>query len=143
MSDRPTTDFEVVDLDVLDDAWAQLAGRLDGLSDAEYRWEPVDGCWTVRAREDGSVTVDGDDESDRDPAPFTTIAWRLWHIGVDCLDAYSERLLGTTGASISGDACHLEAAPAVDAIDRSWRCFRGGLGDLTTEQYRRGHWRWP
>jgi hypothetical protein len=135
MSDRPTSDFEVVVLDVLDDAWAQMVGRLDGLSDAEYLWEPVDGCWTVRAREDGSVTVDGEGERDRDPPPVTTIAWRLWHIGVDCLDAYSERLLGRTGASVSGDAWHLEAAAAVEDLERSWRCFRGGLGDLAAEQW--------
>ena len=28
----------------------QLRPRLDGLSDAEYFWEPVAGCWSVRRR---------------------------------------------------------------------------------------------
>ena len=135
MAERPTTRFEVVVLDVLDDAWAQVAGRLDGVTDEEYRWEPVDGCWSVRAREDGSVTVDGEGERDRDPAPVTTIAWRLWHIRVDCLDGYSERLFGRTGAPVSGSAWHLEAAKALEDLDRSWRWFRSGLGALTTEQW--------
>lgn len=135
MSARPTTEFEVVVLDVLDDAWAQLTARLEGLSDAEYLWEPVAKCWTVRSRAGGSVTVDGEGERDLDPAPVTTIAWRLWHIGVDCLDGYSERLLGATGASVSGAGWHLEPGPALADLDRSWQCFRGGLGELTKEQW--------
>jgi hypothetical protein len=36
----------------LDWHWkAQLRPRLDGLTDDEYRWEPVAGCWNVRRRE--------------------------------------------------------------------------------------------
>jgi hypothetical protein len=31
----------------------QLRPRLDGLTDAEYRWEPVAGAWTVRPRGTG------------------------------------------------------------------------------------------
>ena len=27
---------------------AHLRPRLDGLTDAEYFWEPVEGCWTLR-----------------------------------------------------------------------------------------------
>ncbi|GAB3290701.1 hypothetical protein [Parasphingorhabdus pacifica] len=37
--------------DQLDWHWReQLRPRLDGLVDAEYFWEPVDGCWNVRPR---------------------------------------------------------------------------------------------
>jgi hypothetical protein len=33
----------------LDFCWEQsLRPRLDGLTDDEYFWEPVEGCWTVR-----------------------------------------------------------------------------------------------
>lgn len=35
----------------LDWHWrVQLRPRLDGLTDAEYRWEPVPGCWSIRPR---------------------------------------------------------------------------------------------
>ena len=49
------------------------------LSDAEYFWEPVDGCWSIctgraRLRPRGRSTPVGE------RAPFTTIAWRLGHI---------------------------------------------------------------
>ncbi len=29
----------------------QLRPRLDGMTDAEYRWEPVAGAWNVRLRD--------------------------------------------------------------------------------------------
>ena len=28
----------------------QMRPRLEGLSDAEYFWEPVSGCWSIRPR---------------------------------------------------------------------------------------------
>lgn len=35
--------------DQLDWHWRNaLPPRLDGLTDDEYFWEPVEGCWTVR-----------------------------------------------------------------------------------------------
>ena len=39
----------------LEDCWdVHLRPRLDGLTDEEYFWEPVDGCWSLRRAEDGS-----------------------------------------------------------------------------------------
>ncbi|GAY07820.1 hypothetical protein TOK_5238 [Pseudonocardia sp. N23] len=64
--------------------------RLDGLTDSEYLWEPAPGCWNVRPRDPSSEapqpgagpwTVDVAFPGP-DPAPFTTIAWRLAHIVV-------------------------------------------------------------
>ena len=55
-----------------------LRPRLDGLTDEEYLWEPVDGCWTVRPDGRGGFTYDGYKQSPK-PAPFTTIAWRIVH----------------------------------------------------------------
>ena len=54
---------------------AQLRPRLAGLTEPELHWEPVPGCWDVR-----------DGTPDRvwptpEPAPVTTIAWRLAHLG--------------------------------------------------------------
>ena len=65
--------------------WRRIGERFDGLSDDEYLWEPVDGCWSIRQQDDGAWTPDGAPER---PAhePFTTIAWRLWHL----IDMYGE-----------------------------------------------------
>ncbi|MDG4824776.1 DinB family protein [Asanoa sp. WMMD1127] len=61
----------------------RLRPRLDGLTDDEYLWEPVAGCWTVRRHADGRRRADGPWPAERQPPPVTTIAWRLTHIAVD------------------------------------------------------------
>ena len=75
------------------------------LTDAEYLWEPVAACWSVRRRVDGpgagAKKLIGAGEWGRDaapespwPPPFTTIAWRLDHV--------SEMLLGRA-SHLGGD----------------------------------------
>jgi hypothetical protein len=67
--------------------------RLEGLTDEEYLWEPVPGSWSVRPRGTssspapiGSGPMQRDDApDDPDPAPVTTIAWRVAHLTVECL----------------------------------------------------------
>jgi len=66
----------------------RLLDRLVGLTDAEYLWEPVPGCWSIRPR--AEVTANRSYGSgawqleraypEPDPAPFTTFAWRLCHL---------------------------------------------------------------
>jgi hypothetical protein len=109
----------------LDNAWRALDDRLDGLGDAEYRWEPVGGCWTVR-EVDGVWQADWVDP-DPVPAPVTTIAWRMWHLAVDCFDSYSGRLFGTTGTGLVGPAWVGDVVAARDALGRSWEVFRQGV----------------
>ena len=82
----------------LRDAWAVIERTLAGLSDAEYFWEPADGCWSVRRRRDARTElVWGKGEwvvenswTPPEPPPVTTIAWRLMH-GYDCLNDYFGR----------------------------------------------------
>jgi hypothetical protein len=63
----------------------RLLNRLDGLSDEEYLWEPTTGAWSIRPGNDGTWHPDlgptGSTATPLSPAPFTTIAWRLWHLG--------------------------------------------------------------
>ena len=43
--------------DQLDWHWQHgLRPRLEGLTDEEYLWEPVPGCWSLRARADATTT---------------------------------------------------------------------------------------
>ena len=37
---------------LVDDAWEIIEPNLDGLTDAEYFWEPTPGAWNVRRREE-------------------------------------------------------------------------------------------
>jgi hypothetical protein len=74
---------ELVDLS--DEVWQRTRGRLEGLSDEEYLWEPAPGCWTIRPRPDGRWLADWPLPRP-EVEPFTTIAWRLWHL----IDMYGE-----------------------------------------------------
>ncbi|MEM8620090.1 MAG: DinB family protein [Actinomycetota bacterium] len=68
-----------------DEVWGRTRARLEGLSDDEYLWEPAEQCWSVRRGADGRWHADSASHPP-DPAPFTTIAWRLWHL----IDMYGE-----------------------------------------------------
>lgn len=67
-----------------DAVWERTRRRLDGLTDEEYRWEPAPGCWSIRTRRDGTWFHEW--APIVHPDPFTTLAWRLWHL----IDMYGE-----------------------------------------------------
>jgi hypothetical protein len=78
----------VVTVDVLSRLWLasgdRLAGRCNGLTDAEFFWTPVEGSWTVRPDPTASSGWGYDYEFvSPQPAPVPTIAWRLVHIAAD------------------------------------------------------------
>ena len=125
MRPQPIEQISGVLIEALDNGWTPLATRTAGMTDDEYRWEPVPGCWTIRPR-DGGWVADWSDP-DPDPAPITTIAWRCWHIAVDCLDSYSSRMFGRTGTGLTGTAWVADRALAADMLDRSWSVFRSGV----------------
>ncbi len=84
----------------------QLRPRLAGLTDEEYFWEPVPGCWSLRARGTSAAPLQGGSGDlviefalpQPDPAPVTTIAWRLAHV--------------IAGVLAMRNASHFGAAPA-------------------------------
>lgn len=59
--------------------------RMRAMTEAEFFWGPVPGCWTLHRRDDDrGVPTDGSREwvldyvlPEPDPAPVTTIAWRV------------------------------------------------------------------
>lgn len=53
--------------------------RLEGLTDDEFRWQPVPGAWTVRQLRDGRVIVDNN-EFQLPPSPMPSIAWLVAHL---------------------------------------------------------------
>jgi len=74
---------ELVELS--NEVWQRIRTRIGGLSDEEYFWEPTPGCWSIRQRDDGTWMADWPLPRP-EPEPFTTIAWRLWHL----IDMYGE-----------------------------------------------------
>jgi hypothetical protein len=95
----------------LDWHWrTQFRPRLDGLTDEEYRWEPVPGAWNVRPRGTSAAPIAaGSGEFTIDfaipeptPAPVTTIAWRIGHIVVGVLGARVAAHFGGSGGRPPG-----------------------------------------
>jgi DinB family protein len=76
----------------MDEAFREFVERLDGLTDVEFFWEPVPGCWNVYRDADGNWTYPYE-EPDPVPSPVTTIGWRLVHVAL-CKVIYHEWAFG-------------------------------------------------
>jgi hypothetical protein len=110
----------------LDGWWLGYRTKLDGLTDQEHLWAPKPG-WTVRETQGAWLIDSGDREAD--PAPFTSIAWRMWHISADCLDSYSRRAFGQQSGP--DDMVWVgTAAEALHRTDAAWACFRDNIAAL-------------
>ena len=128
-------------LDQLDFHWnGQLRPRLAGLTDEEYLWEPVRGCWSVRPRGTGDAPVRAGSGAltidwaypQPEPAPVTTIAWRIGHLVVGVFGARNASHFGGPEADYmtweyAGTA---DAALAqLDAAHAAWVEGVRGLGE--------------
>ena len=122
----------------LREAWWWMRRVLDGLTDEEYFWEPVDDCWSVRRTDAGWAADLSSPEPD--PAPFTTIAWRLAHVQAD-LDGFARMVFPSADppAEVAGSAADAKAAIAA-AVGR----IRDGLASADDDAMRadlNAHWR--
>jgi len=130
----------------LDEAYRMIRERVDGLTDDEFWWEPVHGCWTVRPNARGRWAADYE-EPDPDPAPFTTIAWRLVHVA-ECKLMYHEHAFGPARLVWPDlDSPHTAAA-AIAALEDGHRLLAAdleGLEDEELERPRLTNWgeKWP
>lgn len=109
----------------------RVLARLEGLTGEEYFWEPVPECMTVRRGDDGVFRADPLPPKYPVPAPFTTIAWRMYHIGSDCLRCYL-RFFGGEAPEEDPRAWPGAVPEAVATMTEDWSRFRAriaGLGD--------------
>ena len=110
-------------MELLRGQWAsscdRLLDRLRGLTDEEYLWEPVPGCWNIRpsAGSPSGWSVDYP-EVHPSPPPVTTIAWRLLHIA-DGNTVYWEHAFGPGRRNFWDLAPHGDAAGAVAYLEAS------------------------
>ena len=114
----------------LDWHWANhLRPRLDGLTDEEYFWEPVPGCWTVRVGDDGRTSIDWAHPAPK-PAPVTTIAWRLAHVIVGCFGLRAAAHFGGPPTGFDTHPYASTAAQALDQLDESYEVWSSGVRGL-------------
>jgi DinB superfamily len=123
-------------VDQLDWHWREhLRPRMDGLTDDEYFWEPVPGCWNVRARRSdgepgtGAFTIEYTDPEPV-PPPVTTIAWRLAHIIVGVLGERVAAHFGGPECSYGTFAYAGSAAEALAQLDDVYAAWIDGARSL-------------
>lgn len=125
-------------LDQIESHWQErLRPRLDGLSDEEYLWEPVAGCWSVHRRGESSAPVSwgsGDFTWDygpeTKPTPVTTIAWRLGHLIQGFADTNAAFFLGGERADAQTFDYPGTAEAALARLDEVYADFVAGVRSL-------------
>jgi hypothetical protein len=108
-----------------DEAWDPFRTRIEGLTDDEYFWEPVEGSWTVHVDDSGVATPDFSDPAPY-PPPFTTIAWRLAHIG-QSLMFWADRHFGDGSFTHEGLRRPPGADEAIRFVEAGRDVWREGL----------------
>ncbi len=116
-----------------------LRPRLDDLTDDEYLWEPVAGCWSLRPRDEATSSMAagaGDVVADFEypepqPAPFTTIAWRMGHIAIGVLGMRAANHFGEPGSvEYPTTDWPLTAAGGLELLDRHYDRWMTGVRSL-------------
>jgi hypothetical protein len=117
---------------------SQLRPRLTGLTDEEYFWEPTPGCWSVRPRGTGSAPIQAGGGAmvidfafpPPEPAPVTTVAWRLAHVIVGVFGARTASHFG--GPPVDYDGFHYAATAdeALAQLDDAYARWQTGVESL-------------
>lgn len=133
-------DWNAEVVDQLEWHWRhQLRPRLDGLTDHEYFWQPVPGCWTISRRGESSAPVSfgtGEFTMDfgqppPDPEPVTTIAWRLAHLIVVFAETNASHFDGPP-ADVPTFTYAGTAKEALEQLDREHGTYVQGVRSLGT-----------
>ncbi|HEY4457453.1 MAG TPA: DinB family protein [Pseudonocardiaceae bacterium] len=95
-------------LDLSDYAWQRLRDRMTGLTDAEYRWKPVDS------------------------SAVTALPWRLNHIADFLTEDRNAVWLGLPATEVERDGEPDTAAAALAALEAAYASWRALL-DASTE----------
>ena len=124
-------------LTAFDYVWDRVTGRLGGLTDEEYFWEPVAGCWSLRQDEQGRWRLDGGGGGGPapDPVPVTTIAWRLGHLGGLALGGFADQLFGEGKLTVEQLDFPPTAAAVPGFLDEHYQAWRAGMAGLSPAEW--------
>jgi hypothetical protein len=120
-----------------DYVWARLGDRISDLTDDEYFWEPVTGCWSLRQDRDGRWHLDGGGGGGPapDPAPVTTIAWRLGHLGGMAVGGFANRRFGDAQLTIEQIDFPPRASAVPGFLNEQYQAWRTGLTSLSPAEW--------
>jgi DinB superfamily len=138
------TDRLGVLIDQLTDSKELSAGRLAGMTEHEFMWEPHVGMWSLRRRDEattpdaygpGEWVIDHDRSINPfEAGPLTTIAWRIAHL----ISGFAGRWEWTFGSRTLEPKLMVDFTPDPDAaMDNLWEWvnrWAASLESLTDEQ---------
>ena len=125
--------------DQLDWQWQNhLRTRLDGLTDDEYFWEPVHGCWSIRPSGGSAAPIAVGTGGyvmeyaypEPDVPPVTTIAWRLAHLIVGVFGARNAAHFGGQPADYRSFAYAGTSGQALSQLDDAYARWIRGVREL-------------
>jgi hypothetical protein len=108
---------------------ALIRSRLDGITDAEYLWEPAAGCLTVRSDGSGGYTLD----PVRPPEPpLGNIAWRMAHLAFSfSAHPVAAVAFGPAWPRLELAAPAGTAGEAIGRLDRAYAHWHGAVAALS------------
>lgn len=131
----PEIDIKQSLIEQLTFAWDyQFLPRMEGLTTEEYLWEPVANVWTVHAGENGSPNVVDLKYPGPEPAPFTTIAWRMFHITSFFNHRWSSHF-GDGDFNIKAQPVRMTAEEGLTDLTASYERWRDSLQDSPFERF--------
>jgi hypothetical protein len=130
----------------MDESYGRLRARLEGLTDDEFFWEPIAGCWTIHQDRAGHWTYHYA-IPDPKPAPVTSIGWQVIHLATTKV-MYHEYAYGPARLTFPEIVIPHTAAGAIALLGDGQRQLEGALAQLTDEQLdepRKTNWGelWP
>nr|WP_042182683.1 DinB family protein [Kibdelosporangium sp. MJ126-NF4]CEL15146.1 hypothetical protein [Kibdelosporangium sp. MJ126-NF4]CTQ93258.1 hypothetical protein [Kibdelosporangium sp. MJ126-NF4] len=118
-------------LEQLEFYWDQsLWPRVQGLTDDEYFWEPVDGMWSIREQPDGPFMIDWLYPAP-EPPPVTTIAWRIAHIVVGCFGQRASAHFQASTPTLETASWPGNAETALTMLHETYEAWRDGVKSLS------------
>jgi hypothetical protein len=120
-------------IEVFDFAWRRLDSRLQGLSDEEYLWEPAVDSLSIRRNDSGEWTLD-EAEVNTDPPLFTTIAWRMCHLGGSALGGFSGWFNDGSEPYLVDEEIPTDAIAALSFLNRNYQYWREGMVSFPEER---------
>jgi DinB superfamily len=136
---RRTVDWSHELVEQLDWHWQHhVWPRLTTISDDEYLWEPVAGAWSLRRRGEARTpmaagaadTVADYQYPEPQPAPFTTIAWRMGHIAIGVLGSRAANHFGDGGVDYPTTDWPLTAAGGLALLRGHYDAWLTGVRSL-------------
>ncbi|MFN3339243.1 MAG: DinB family protein [Dietzia sp.] len=144
MTTARTVDWTAQLVEQLEYHWnGHLRPRLEGLTDDEYHFSPApdDRTWDVRPRGTGTAAMQGGvgdftidfTYPEPEPAPLTTIAWRIGHVAVGVLGARWHDHFGGPSHDYMTHEFAGDAAGGLAQFDRTYAGWIEGLRGLDAD----------